>query len=162
MKVEPSGRYSSCLGEGVIMKLPKREPTGREKDEAALDLLEKLRYKLHFGNAGGIRRSAAFHLSWMQEDGLEILQEAIFGKFPKTSKTAAAYGLRNMHGRMKKKARDTLEDGLKHPDKSTREVCKHALDILKKGKRKKGKHPIREYKRKKTEPSNRRSRISRR
>jgi len=143
------------------MKLPKRKPTGREKDEAALKLLEKLRYKLHFGKMGRVRRCSAFNLSWMQEDGLEILQEALFGDFPKTSKTAAAYGLRNMHGRMKKKAREVLEKGLKRSDKQTREVCKHALGIWEGGKRKKGKHEIREYRGKRPKSSDRSRRITR-
>jgi len=143
------------------MKLPKRKPTGREKDQAALKLLEKLRYKLHFGNSGRLRRSAAFHLSWMQEDGLEILQEALFGDFHKTSKTAAAYGLRNMHGRMKKKAKDVLEKGLKRTDKNTREVCKNALDIFETTKRKRPKHQIREYKGKRPKSATRRQRMNR-
>jgi HEAT repeat protein len=113
-----------------IMKLEKRKPSGREKDEASLSLLEQLREKLHSSDDRSIRRRAAFNLSWMQEDGLDILKEALLSHSPKTTKTAAAYGLRNMHGRMKKKAQEVLQEGLQHPNSSTREVCNQALRLL--------------------------------
>jgi len=113
------------------MELPKRKPTGREKDESAIKRLEQLRQKLHFGKAGRIRRAAGFQLSWMQEDGLEILKEALFGDFEMASKTAAAYGLRNMQGRMKKQALEVFKKGLKHSNNNTREVAKRSLALLK-------------------------------
>ena len=135
-----------------MKKLPKRKPSGREKDEASVKLLEQLRQKLHSEQAS-VRRIAAFQLSWMQEDGLEILKEALYGDFPTTAKTAGAYGLRKMQGRMKKKALEVLEKGLKSRSKSTRQVSGHALALL--GKRpggriklrqkpRRGKIPIRE------------------
>ena len=43
---------------------------------------------------------------------LEILKEALFGKFPKSTKFIAAYGFRRMHGRMKKMAREVLQEGI--------------------------------------------------
>ena len=115
------------------MRLEKRSPSGREKDEAAVKLLAKLREQLYCSNISTIRQSA-FNLSWMQEDGLEILKEALFGNSPRRTKGAAAYGLRKMRGRMKKRAEETLIEGLKHPDAKTAEICGNALIVLKRGK----------------------------
>ena len=81
------------------MKLERRKPSGREKNEASIKLLEQLRERLHSDETSSARR-AAFNLSWMQEDGLDILKEALFSNSPKKTKTAVAYGLRCMHGRM--------------------------------------------------------------
>ena len=89
------------------MESETKKTTGREKDEAAVKLLEKLRDQLHSSDASN-RRRAAFNLSWLQEDGLEILKDALFGSDPVTTKNAAAYGLRKMRGRMKKMALDVL------------------------------------------------------
>ena len=111
------------------MESERRKLSGREKDEAAIKLLEKLQDQLHSSEASN-RRRAAFNLSWLQEDGLEILKNALFGKDPITTKNAAAYGLRKMRGRMKKVALDILKQGLKHRDSSTREVSRHALKLL--------------------------------
>ena len=111
------------------MESERRKVTGREKDKAAIKLLEKLQDQLHSSDASS-RRRAAFNLSWLQEDGLEILKVALFGNDPVTTKNAAAYGLRKMRGRMKKEALDTLKEGLKHRDSSTREVSRHALKLL--------------------------------
>jgi HEAT repeat protein len=111
------------------MESERRKLSGREKDEAAIKLLEKLQDQLHSTDASN-RRRAAFNLSWLQEDGLEILKGALFGRVPITTKNAAAYGLRKMRGRMKKTALDILKQGLKHPDSSTREVSRHALKLL--------------------------------
>lgn len=111
------------------MESERRKLSGREKDEAAVKLLEKLQDQLHSSDASS-RRRAAFNLSWLQEDGLEILKGALFGSVPVTTKNAAAYGLRKMRGRMKKIALDILKQGLKHRDNSTREVCRHALKLL--------------------------------
>jgi hypothetical protein len=115
------------------MKLEKRQPSGREKDEASLQLLEKLREQLYSSNISTVRQSA-FHLSWMQEDGLDILKEALLGDTPRRAKSAAAYGLRKMRGRMRKQAEDLLLQGLSHPDPATAETCRNALAVLKKGK----------------------------
>jgi len=111
------------------MESERRKFSGREKDEAAIRLLEKLQDQLHSSDASN-RRRAAFNLSWLQEDGLEVLRDALFGDVPVTSKNAAAYGLRKMRGRMKKMAMDVLKQGLKRRDGSTREVCRHALELL--------------------------------
>lgn len=45
-------------------------------------------------------------------------------------KSAAAYGLRKMHGRMGKAALEILSQGLKHYDKTTVAVCQNALLVL--------------------------------
>jgi HEAT repeat protein len=111
------------------MEPERRKPTGREKDEAAVKLLEKLREQLQSSDASS-RRRAAFNLSWLQEDGLEILRGALFGSFPVTTKNAAAYGLRKMRGRMKKMAVDVLKQGLKSRDALAREVSRSALQLL--------------------------------
>jgi HEAT repeat protein len=111
------------------MQIDTRRQSGREKDEAAVKLLEKLQDQLRSSDAS-IRRRAAFNLSWMQEDGLEILKGALYGNLPTTTKNAAAYGLRKMRGRMKKIALDVLNQGLKRRDKSTRDICRNALQLL--------------------------------
>lgn len=110
------------------MKLKKRKPSGREKDEESIKLLEQLREKLYLDDVSAARR-AAFTLSWKQEDGLEILKEALFSDSPRTAKTAAVYGLRSMRGRMKKMALTVLEQGLKHRKIDIRDACSHALSL---------------------------------
>ncbi len=112
------------------MRLEKRIPSGREKDEASIKLLDQLREKLHSEHIGTARR-AAFNLSWMQEDGLDILKEALFSRAARQTKSAAAYGLRKMRGRMEKVALNTLLHGLEHSDKGTARVCENALMVLK-------------------------------
>ncbi|MHC4583731.1 MAG: HEAT repeat domain-containing protein, partial [Planctomycetota bacterium] len=111
------------------MELEKREVSGREKDEASIKLLRKLREQLYSSDASN-RRRAAYKLSWMQEDGLEILKDTLFGNCPVPSRNAAAYGLRKMRGRMKKAALEILGQGLKHRDSSTRGICRNALQML--------------------------------
>jgi hypothetical protein len=123
------------------MRLEKRQPSGREKDEAAIELLEKLREQLYSSNISTVRQSA-FHLSWMQEDGLDILREALLGNTPRRAKSAAAYGLRKMRGRMRKKAEETLVEGTTHSDPATAEIARNGLTVLKKGKAA-GKRPAR-------------------
>jgi len=134
------------------MKLEKRQPSGREKDEASIQLLEKLREQLYSSNISTVRQSA-FHLSWMQEDGLDILKEALLVSTSRRAKSAAAYGLRKMRGRMRKRAEETLVEGTAHQDPATAQISRNALNILKKGKgaakrparpRPKGKFEIRE------------------
>lgn len=111
------------------MILEKRIPTGREKDQAAIELLEELRQKL-YNESASVARRAAFNLSWMQEDGLEILEEALFGTGPHRAKNAACYGLRNMHGRMKKVALEVIRKGLGSQDRDTREASLTAKQLL--------------------------------
>lgn len=111
------------------MKPERRKPSGREKNEASVKLLERLREQLYSFNPS-VRRQAAFNLSWMQEDGLEILKEALFGNFPTRNKNAAAYGLRNMRGRMKKMALEVFEQGLHQTNSTVSEVCRHALSLM--------------------------------
>lgn len=115
------------------MRLEKRQPSGREKDEASIELLEKLREQMYSTNISTVRQSA-FHLSWMQEDGLEILREALLGDTPRRAKSAAAYGLRKMRGRMKKKAEETLVEGTTSSDRLTSELSRNALMVIKKAK----------------------------
>ncbi len=110
------------------MESETRKLSSREKDEAT-QLLEKLQEQLQSSDASN-RRRAAFNLSWMQEDGLEILKGALYGGSHVTTKNAAAYGLRKMRGRMKKVALDVLKEGLKHRDGFTREVSRNALRLL--------------------------------
>jgi hypothetical protein len=103
--------------------------SNREKDEASVKLLERLKSRL-LSDGASSRRRAGFHLSWMQEDGMEVLKEVLFGNFPQTAKNAAAYGLRSMRGRMKKMALEILEEGLRTQDRSTREACRHCLSVI--------------------------------
>ena len=109
--------------------MEKRELSGREKDEASIKLLRKLQEQLYSTDASN-RRRAAYKLSWMQEDGLDILKSALFGNCPVPSKNAAAYGLRKMRGRMKKMSLEVLEKGLKHRDNAIRGICRNALQML--------------------------------
>ena len=88
----------------------KKELSDSEKHEAALERLRQLREKL-FSKDISTARLAGFSLSWMHEDGLAILKEALFGNYPRTTKKAAAYGLISMHGRMKKLGAEVLEQG---------------------------------------------------
>jgi len=108
------------------MNLKKRQVSGREKDEASINLLARLREKLHADNPSIARRSA-FNLSWMQEDGLDILKETLFGRATRMAKSAAAYGLRKMHGRMRKAALEVFKEGLEHTSYDTRITCQSAL-----------------------------------
>jgi hypothetical protein len=117
------------------MKLTKREPSGREKDQEAIELLERLRVKVYCDNPSAARH-ASFNLSWMQEDGFEILKEALFSNANRAAKGAAAYGLRKMRGRMRKAAFQLLEEGLKHSSEGTRQVCARALLLEKQAKQK--------------------------
>lgn len=114
------------------MKLQERKPSGREKDEAAVALLAQLREKLHSGEIS-LARKAAFNLSWMQEDGLDILLEALFGSFPRDTKKAAAYGLRSMNGRMRKLAEAALTKGLANSNRITKDACAKSLQLMKEG-----------------------------
>jgi hypothetical protein len=115
------------------VRLEKRQPSGREKDEAAIEMLEKLREELYSTNISTVRQSA-FHLSWMQEDGLDILREALLTDTPRRAKSAAAYGLRKMRGRMKKRAEETLIEGTTNPDRLTAEISRNALVVIKRDK----------------------------
>ena len=114
------------------MKLEERKPSGREKDQAAVERLAELREKLHSEDVSTARK-AAFGLSWMQEDGLDIFVEALFGSFPRTTKQAAAYGLRSMNGRMRKMAEEVLTKGLTHSNRITKEACAKSLLLMKQG-----------------------------
>ena len=111
------------------MESEKKGFSGSEQGESSEKLLESLKEQLHSSN-GSIRRQSAFNLSWMQEDGLEILKAVLLSNAPARTKNAAAYGLRKMRGRMKKMALDVLKGGLQRGNKSTREVCEHALGLM--------------------------------
>jgi hypothetical protein len=115
------------------MKLKKREPSGREKNQETVVLLERLREKVYCDNPSAARH-AAFNLSWMQDDGFEILKEALYSNANRAAKGAAAYGLRKMRGRMSKPALALLEEGLKHDNEGTRQVCERALKLEKESK----------------------------
>jgi hypothetical protein len=115
------------------MKLTKRVPSGREKDQAAIIKLEQLREKVYCDNPS-VARHASFNLSWMQEDGYDILKEALFGTACRATKGAAAYGLRKMRGRMKKNGIALLVEGLRHSNIGTRQVCARALLLEKESK----------------------------
>lgn len=105
------------------------KPSERQRDPATLELLKKLREKL-LANHISTARVAAYRLSWLQEDGLAILKEILFGRYPRTAKKASAYGLRNMKGRMKKLAIETLEQGLNHTDRTTQAACLKSLQLM--------------------------------
>ena len=115
------------------MNLKKRVPSGREKDKETIELLERLREKVYCDNPSAARH-AAFNLSWMQEDGLEILKEALYSTACRATKGAAAYGLRKMRGRMRKVAMGLLEEGVRHSNEGTRQVCARALLLEKESK----------------------------
>ena len=116
------------------MRLKKRIPSGREKDQKAVEVLGRLREEVYNENPS-VARHAAFNLSWMQEDGFDILKEALFGTACRATKGAAAYGLRKMRGRMKKNGMALLEEGLRHSNEGTRQVCARALSLDKEAKR---------------------------
>jgi hypothetical protein len=102
----------------------------RQRDEASVEILRKLREKLLSNNIS-TARVAALNLSWKQEDGLAILTEALFGNYPRTAKKAAAYGLRSMKGRMQKMALEVLEQGLRHRDRTTKAACIKSISLMK-------------------------------
>lgn len=111
------------------MEPDEKRPGGVEKDAEALERLRQLREKLLSGDIS-TARVAGFNLSWMQEDGLAILKEVLFGSYSRDAKRAAAYGLRSMHGRMRKLATEVLEQGLGHNDTATREACSKSLALM--------------------------------
>ena len=132
------------------MKSDEQKSSGQAKDEASIERLRQLTRKL-CSNDITTARLAAFNLSWMQEDGLAILEKILFGDFTRTTKKAAAYGLRSMKGRMKKSATEVLERGLKNRDRTTKAACIKALSLIKNnpGKSNKSdKQPIQEIKNK--------------
>jgi hypothetical protein len=114
----------------LFMEHDEKKPGGAEKDAAAIERLRQLREKLLSDDIEAAR-VAGFNLSWMQEDGLAILKEALFGNYSRTTKKAAAYGLRSMHGRMKSLGAEVLEQGLSHRDKTTRDACAKSIAIIK-------------------------------
>ncbi len=111
------------------MEVNSKKHSDQQKSEESIKLLRKLRDQLHSSN-GSIRRQAGFNLSWIQEDGLEILKDVLFGDSPITTRNAAAYGLRKMRGRMKKMALEVFHQGLEHQNNSIKEVCNKALTLM--------------------------------
>jgi len=112
------------------MKSDETKSSEKERDEAAVEQLRQLTRKL-CSNDITTARLAAHNLSWMQEDGLAILTETLMGNYSRTTKKAAAYGLRSMKGRMKKLAVEVLEQGLKHRDRTTKAACIKAISLMK-------------------------------
>lgn len=108
------------------MNTDKKTP---EQQKLSLDLLKKLREQLFSGNIS-TARLAAQRLGWLQDDGLTILKEALFGDYSKIVKKAAAYGMRSMRGRMKRAAVDVLQQGLIHRDPTTQATCLKSLQII--------------------------------
>lgn len=107
-----------------------QKSSGSAKDPAAIEKLRQLTRKLCSDDIT-TARLAAFNLSWMQDDGLAILTKILLGDFSRTTKKAAAYGLRSMRGRMKEPATEVLEQGCKNRDRTTRAACIKALAIMK-------------------------------
>lgn len=103
--------------------------TDRQRTPETVERLKNLRIKL-FSEHISTARVAAYNLSWLQDDGLTLLKEALFGNYSRTTKKAAAYGLRNMKGRMKKQAADVLEQGLTHQDGTTRAAALKSLQLM--------------------------------
>ena len=114
------------------MASDEKELSDQEKHAAALELLIKLKDRLVSGDISNARL-AAFKLAWKQEDGLIILKEVLFGKYERTAKKAAAYGLRSMNGRMKKLGMAVLDEGLKNRNRTTKAACVKALFLMKGG-----------------------------
>ena len=114
------------------MKSDGKKSSDKERDEAAIEQLRQLTRKL-CSNDITTARLAAFNLSWMQEDGLAILTETLMGNYSRTTKKAAAYGLRSMKGRMKKMGMEVLEQGRRHRDRTTKAACIKALSLIKGG-----------------------------
>jgi hypothetical protein len=112
------------------MEPDEKRREGVEKDAEALEKLRQLREKL-LSDDISTARVAGFNLSWMQEDGLAILKEVLFGDYSRTAKKAAAYGLRSMHGRMKTMSAEVLTQGLGHRDRTTRNACAKSLALMK-------------------------------
>ena len=110
--------------------VPEEQKSSGQKDPAAIEKLRQLTRKLCSDDIT-TARLAAFNLSWMQEDGLAILTKILLGDFSRTTKKAAAYGLRSMRGRMKEPATKILEQGLKDRNRTTRAACIKALAIIK-------------------------------
>jgi hypothetical protein len=106
------------------------EKQNLEKTQESTKLFERLTEKIRSENPS-IARKTALNLSWLQEDGFEILKAALIGDETHTTKSAAAYGLRKMQGRMKKLARKLLEDGCDMPDTETKKVCENAIRVIK-------------------------------
>ena len=111
------------------MVMENKEQQNLEKTQESIKLFERLAEKMRSKNPS-IARKAALNLSWLQEDGLEILKTALIQDETHTTKAAAAYGLRKMQGRMKKMARKLLEDGCKSPDTETQQVCENAMRVI--------------------------------
>jgi len=103
------------------MKSDETKSSEKERDEAAVEQLRQLTRKL-CSNDITIARLAA-HLA--------ILTETLMGNYSRTTKKAAAYGLRSMKGRMKKLALEVLEQGLRHRDRTTKAACVKALSLMK-------------------------------
>jgi len=101
----------------------------QDKTEESVELLRTLRKKLVSGNVSNAR-AAAHNLSWLQEDGLVVLKEALLGDHPRMVKQSAAYGLRKVKGRMKKMACEVLEQGQQHRDRVTRQVCEKSVFLM--------------------------------
>jgi hypothetical protein len=114
-----------------------KKSSPKQRDEAAVERLKQLTRKL-CSNDITTARLAAYNLSWLQEDGLAILTETLMGDYSRTTKKAAAYGLRSMKGRMKKLGLEVLEKGLKHRDRTTKAACIKALSLVKGGAGRKG------------------------
>jgi hypothetical protein len=101
----------------------------RERDAETLAKLKELGMKL-FSEDITEARLAARNLSWMQDDGLLILKQALFGDYSRTTKKSAAYGLRSMQGRMKKLGIEVLEQGLRHRNVQTKAACKKSMMLI--------------------------------
>jgi hypothetical protein len=115
------------------MTIESIKPQERQRDEASIALLRGLREKLLSKNIS-TARVAASNLAWKQEDGLAILAEALLGDYPRTTKKAAAYGLRKTNGRMQKMALEILQKGLKHRDRTTKAACIKCLSLMEEAK----------------------------
>lgn len=107
-----------------------KELPDRERSDATIKLLANLRKNLLSDHISTARVSAS-HLARLQEDGLLILNEVLFGNYSRTAKKAAAYGLRKMKGRMKKMALEVLENGVKSRDYTTKAACIKSLALMK-------------------------------
>ena len=101
----------------------------RKRDPETIEKLKELRQRMMSSDISRAR-VAGFQLSWLQEDGMAVLQEALFGNYSQTTKRAAAYGLRSMRGRMKTLATEVLERGAVHHDPETQQISKTSLGLM--------------------------------
>lgn len=98
---------------------------GRMREKALVVLKKGLR-----SPDPDVREACQKRLCHLLEDGLRMLDEALFSDSPRATKDVAARGLASISGSMKEKALELLKKGLRSPDPDVREACKNALSAI--------------------------------